>query len=181
MLANVGELPSELVDGLKAAADAGKGVLVAVGDNLPADLATFLPGLLRTLGASANFTYLRTHGVFAGTTYLTSNQVAGFIPQTGNVNLSWRYAAWGVRVRSNYHGRYINSFSAATPARNQYRYARTVTDLGFTWQWRPDVQVFWDISNLTNEPQAFYRFIPSQMERTIINGTTWTLGISGRF
>ena len=142
---------------------------------------TFLPGILRTLGASANFTYLRTHGVFAGTTYLNSNQVAGFIPQTGNLNFSWRYSAFGVRVRTNYHGRYINAFSAATPARNQYRYARTVTDLGFTWQLRPNTQLFWDIANLTNEPQAFYRFIPSQMERTIINGTTWTMGISGRF
>ena len=100
---------------------------------------------------------------------------------TGNANLSWRYRALGVRVRTNYHGSYINSFSAATPARNQYRYARTVTDLGFTWQLRPNTQLFWDIANLTNEPQAFYRFVPSQMERTIINGVTWTMGISGRF
>jgi len=142
---------------------------------------TFLPGLLRTLGFSANYTWLRTHGVFAGTTYLNTNQVAGFIPRTANANLSWRYRALGVRVRTNYHGSYINSFSAATPARNQYRYARTVTDLGFTWQLRPNTQLFWDISNLTNEPQAFYRFVPSQMERTIINGVTWTMGISGRF
>ena len=141
----------------------------------------FLPGLLRTLGFSANYTWLRTHGVFAGTTYLNTNQVAGFIPRTANANLSWRYRALGVRARTNYHGSYINSFSAATPARNQYRYARTVTDLGFTWQLRPNTQLFWDISNLTNEPQAFYRFVPSQMERTIINGVTWTMGISGRF
>ena len=143
---------------------------------------TFLPGILRTLGASANFTYLRTHGVFTGTTYLNSNQVAGFIPQTGNLNLSWRYKALGARVRTNYHGRYLNAFGGiTTPQRNQYRFARTVTDLGFTWQLRPNVQLFWDISNLTNERQAFYRFIPAQMERTIINGTTWTMGVSGRF
>ncbi len=142
---------------------------------------TFLPGLLRTISASANFTYLRAHGIFGATTYLSSGQVAGFIPQTGNLNLSWRYKALSVRVRTNYHGRYINAFSAASPARNQYRFARTVTDLGFTWQLRSRLQLFWDISNLTNEPQAFYRFIPSQMERTIINGTTWTMGVSGRF
>jgi hypothetical protein len=37
------------------------------------------------------------------------------------------------------------------------------------------------VSNLTNEPQAFYRGIPDQMERTIINGTSITLGITGRF
>ena len=142
---------------------------------------TFLPGLLRTLGLSANYTRLQTHGVFAGTTYLTTGQVAGFIPETANLNVSWRYRALGARVRTNYHGSYINSFSAATPARNQYRYSRTVTDLGFTWQLRPNTQLFWDIANVANEPQAFYRFVPSQMERTIINGVTWTMGVSGRF
>lgn len=46
VLANVGELPAELVRGIAQAADAGKGVLITVGDNLPPDLPTFLPGLL---------------------------------------------------------------------------------------------------------------------------------------
>ena len=141
----------------------------------------FLPGILRTLGASANFTYLRTHGVFGGTSYLGTYQVVGFIPQTGNLNVSWRYRALGVRVRTNYHGRYINAFNATSPARNEYRFARTVTDLGFTWQLRPNTQLFWDITNLTNEPQAFYRYVPSQMDVTKVNGTTWTMGMSGRF
>ncbi|MSU28551.1 MAG: hypothetical protein EXS27_11650 [Pedosphaera sp.] len=71
--------------------------------------------------------------------------------------------------------------NATAPARNEYRFARTVTDLGFTWQLRPNTQLFWDISNLTNEPQAFYRYIPSQRNVTKINGTTWTMGINGRF
>ena len=142
---------------------------------------TFLPGLLRTLGFSANGTYLRTHGVFAGTSYLASNQVQGFIPQTGNANLSWRYQAFGVRARANYHGRYINSFSAATAARNQYRFARTVTDLSFSYQLRAGTQLFCDVSNLTNEPQKFYRYVTTQTERTILNGTGITLGVSGRF
>jgi TonB-dependent receptor len=141
---------------------------------------TFLPGLLRTLGFSANYTYLRTHGVFAGTSYLTSNQVAGFIPQTGNMNLSWRYRAFSIRARANYHGRYINSFST-TPARNQYRFARTVTDLGFSYQLRANTQLFCDITNLTNEPQKYYRYVTTQTERIILNGTGVTLGLSGRF
>ena len=142
---------------------------------------TFLPGLLRTAAFSANYTYLRAQGNFGGTITLTSNQVPGFIPQTGNLNLSWRYKAFGARVRANYHGRYINAFNAAAPARNQYRFARTVTDLGFTFKLPRGMQLFLDVSNVTNEPQQFYRNLPSQMERTIINGTTISAGVSGRF
>ena len=143
---------------------------------------TFLPGLLRTIGFGANYTYLRTHGVFAGTTYLVSNQVAGFIPQTGNVNLSWRYKSFGVRARANYHVRYLNSFGGiTTPQRSQYRFARTVTDLSFSFQLSASTQLFCDISNLTNEPQKFYRFVTTQTERVLLNGTGVTFGISGRF
>ncbi len=46
VLANVGELPSDLLEGLSQAATAGKGILITVGDNLPSDPSTYLPGLL---------------------------------------------------------------------------------------------------------------------------------------
>ncbi len=46
LLANVGELPAELLRGLILATQLGKGLLVSVGDNLPVDLTTYLPGLL---------------------------------------------------------------------------------------------------------------------------------------
>ncbi len=46
VLANVGELPETLVQGLASAVESGKGLLVTVGDNLPADLPTFLSDLL---------------------------------------------------------------------------------------------------------------------------------------
>lgn len=46
VLANPGELPATLLTALQAAVDAGKGLLATVGDNLPADAAAWLPGLL---------------------------------------------------------------------------------------------------------------------------------------
>ncbi len=143
---------------------------------------TFLPGLLRTLAFSANYTYLRAEGNFGGAAALRTGQVAGFIPQTGNANLSWRWQRFGARIRANYHGRYLNAFGGITaPQRDQWRFARTVTDLGFTWRLRAGAELSLDVSNLTNEPQQFYRGVTSRMERTILNGTTLTLGVSGRF
>ena len=46
---------------------------------------------------------------------------------------------------------------------------------------RPSVTLTVDVSNLFNKPQAYYRGIPDQMQNTIINGTTMTFGVNGRF
>ena len=55
VLANVAELAPELAAGIEASVQAGKGLLLTVGDNLPADPASWLPGLLpvRVLGQRA--------------------------------------------------------------------------------------------------------------------------------
>ncbi|MEN9636643.1 MAG: hypothetical protein RL077_5047 [Verrucomicrobiota bacterium] len=142
---------------------------------------TFLPGLLKGLSALANFTVLNTHGDFGGTAKLTTGQVAGFIPRSGNASVSWRYRGFSTRVLVNYVSSYITSYSAASVGRNLYRFARTVTNVGFAYQVRPSLSFSCDINNLTNSPQAFYRGIPDQMQSTIIQGTTITMGVSGRF
>ena len=142
---------------------------------------TFLPGLLRTLSFSANYTYLMTHSISRGV-YRNTGQTAGFIPETGNLNLSWRYRALSVRVRTNYHGRYLTSFGGDTaPQRSIYRFARTVTDLGFSYRVRANAEVTCDISNMTNEPQKFYRGVSSQLQSLSLHGVGVTFGVSGRF
>ena len=142
---------------------------------------TFLPGLLKGLALAANYTVLETHGRFTGTTYLSTGQVAGFIPKTGNVNLSWRHRSFGARVLLNYNGDYISSYTAGSPGRNQYRYKRTIVDVGVSYQFTAKVGVSLDVSNLFNERLAWYRGIPDQMERTHILGTTLNVGLTGRF
>ncbi|MBL9213730.1 MAG: TonB-dependent receptor [Opitutaceae bacterium] len=142
---------------------------------------TFLPGLLRGLGFAANYTYLETNGNFGGAANLGTGQVAGFIPKTGNVSLSWRHRGFSARVLVNYTGAYINAYTAASVGRNQYRYERTIVNLGLSYQLTPALSFNCDVSNLFNEPVAFYRGIPDQMERTLITGTTINFGVSGRF
>ena len=107
--------------------------------------------------------------------------MAGFIPRTGNLSLTWRYARFSARVLYNYTGDYINSYSATSPARNQYRFARSTINVGASYRFRPALSLFVDVTNLTNEPQRLYRGNPDQMSSTIINGTTITFGVNGRF
>ncbi|MBI4623369.1 MAG: TonB-dependent receptor, partial [Verrucomicrobia bacterium] len=133
---------------------------------------TFLPGLLKGLSFSANYTSLDTHGDFGGTVTRSTGQVAGFIPKTGNLSVSWRHRAISARVRINYTGDYIAAYTAASLGRNQYRFKRTIVDVGGSYQFNPKYSLTLDISNLFNEPVSFYRGIPDQMERTLITGTT---------
>jgi TonB-dependent receptor len=61
---------------------------------------TFLPGFLKGLGLSANYTYLETHGDWASET----GEVPDFKPRTGNLSFSWRHRGFGARVNLNYTG-----------------------------------------------------------------------------
>ena len=142
---------------------------------------TFLPGLLKGLAFSANFTAIETHGDFGGTVSRETNQVAGFIPRMGNVTLSWRHGKFSTRLLSNYTGDYITNYTAATVGRNIYRFDYTMINLGAAYQLRPWLQLTVDIQNLGNEAQRHYRGIRDQLQSVVINGTTWTFGVNGRF
>ena len=141
---------------------------------------SFLPGWLKGLGASANFTYLTTEGDYGETAVRSTSEVADFIPKTGNASLYYNYRGFGVRVLVNYTGEYLEDFSD-TAARLRYRMSRTVVNLGLSYQLRPQMTLFCDISNLFDEPQRFYRYRPSQIERYTYNNPAITFGISGRF
>lgn len=142
---------------------------------------TFLPGWLRGLAVSGNYTLLDTHGDFGGRTQLSSGQVAGFIPRTANAALSWRHRAFSVRYLFNFTGDYLQTYSPASLGRNLYRFSRTIQNLGFAWQVRPELNLTCDIDNLANEPQRRYRGIPDQLQAHNLTGTTVTVGVSGRF
>ncbi len=142
---------------------------------------TFLPGFLKGLSAQANFSVINTHGNFGGRTNLSTGQVAGFIPRSGNLSVSWRHRGFSTRVLVNHASEYITTYSAASAGRNLYRFPRTATNVGFGYQVRPTLNFSCDVTNLTNEPQASYRGIPDQLQQRILQGTSITFGVSGRF
>ena len=142
---------------------------------------TFLPGLLKGFSGSANYTILNAHGNFGGASYQGTGQVAGFIPRSGNASLSWRHRGFSTRVLYNFTGAHIASYSATSPALNLYRYERNTVNLGLAYQVRPSLTLTCDISNLFNEPQRLYVWIPDRLQDTIINFVTITFGVSGRF
>ena len=142
---------------------------------------TFLPGLLKGLAASANYTRLVTHGDYGGTTYLTSREVAGFIPYSANASLSWRYRQFSTRVLYNFTGEHITTYNAASPALNIYRQSNKTVNLGLAYQVRPALSLSFDVANLFNEPQVLSRGYKTRTQRTLYNFVTITAGVNGRF
>ena len=140
----------------------------------------FLPGLLRGLAGSFNYTWIDTHGLYGGTTYLTRSQVQGFIPHAANASLSWRYRKFSTRVLYNFTGEYITSYNAS-PALRLYRLSYKSVNLGLAYQLRPAIGLSLDVANLFNEPQVFYRGFKDRTQRTLINFVTITAGVNGRF
>ncbi len=142
---------------------------------------TFLPGLLKGLGATANFTALEAHGDFGGTDSLQTNEVAGFVPRMANLSLFWRYRGFSSRVIVNYTGDYITDYTKGSAGLNRYLYSRTVVNAGIGYQMNPSLTFSIDVNNIANAPQRAYRGIRDQMQFTLFGGTTITAGINGRF
>jgi len=142
---------------------------------------TFLPGLLKGLSLSVNYTLLDTSGDFGGSVQRTTGQVPGFIPRSGNISLGWRHRSFSARVTANRVGDYIRNFTAIGSGANLYTEARTVVNAGVAYQWRPAIGFTLDVGNVFNEGQRWYRGIPDQMAQMYIPGTTVTVGVSGRF
>ena len=142
---------------------------------------TFLPGLLKGLGTSANLTLLDSHGNFGGSATKSSREVPELVPRTANLSVFWRYRGFTSRVIVSYTSSYLIDYAEGTPARNRYIFERTVVNAGIGYQLRPAVTLSLDVSNLTDAPQRAYRGIRDQMQFTLFGGTTITAGINGRF
>ena len=142
---------------------------------------TFLPGLLKGLAGSFNYTWIDTHGMYDGTVYLTRHEVPGFIPYAANASLSWRYRKFSARILYNFTGEHITAYNATSPALHLYRFSMKTVNVGVGYQVSPSLGFSFDVANLFNEPQAFYRGFKSRSQRTLYNFVTVTAGVNGRF
>ena len=142
---------------------------------------TFLPGALKGLAASFNYSWTDQHGLRDGTRYLTRRDIANFIPHAANASLNWRYHKFSARALYNFTGENCTSFNANNPALSQFRYSMKTLNLGFGYQQRGNLGFTLDASNVLNEPQRWYVGYKDRMRRTTINFVTVTAGVNGRF
>jgi len=142
---------------------------------------TFLPGLLKGLTLSANYTAIRTDGDFGGTVTKKGNDIPGFVPRTGNIRLLYNYKKFGVSTAVNYTSKHIVGFSAIGSTANYYRKDLTTYNVGATYRILPDVTLYVDVVNVTEVGAERYTYYESRT-RSLWNGAmTVSFGISGQF
>jgi TonB-dependent receptor len=142
---------------------------------------TSLPGLLKGLSGSVNYTMIQTRGNFGSTTNISGREVVGFIPKAANAMLSWRYKKFSTRLLYNWTSDYIVEYSAATVGRNRWRASFDTLNVGLAYQLRPSAQLTLDVSNLLNAYQEIYRGFRNQPSTINYNFVTINVGLNGRF
>jgi len=140
----------------------------------------FLPGALKGLELSANFTYLTTQGDFGGTDIRRNNEVPGFIPKVGNVSLAYNYGRIGTRVTYNYTSDYLRTFNAS-PALQLYSKELETLMLGVSFRWKPGMSFSVDVSNLFAARRKAYRFTSSRIAEVNLPNQAISFGINGHF
>ncbi len=140
---------------------------------------TFLPGFWRGFGFSANYTQLSTKGDYG--TSIATTQVAGFVPKTANVALSYLGYGWNIRLNGVWRDTYLVTASA-NPALLRYQEPKLQINLKTKYTFTPRVSVFCDVENLNKSPiTETYLGTKDRPAETRIVVAKVVAGVMGRF
>ncbi|MBI5769816.1 MAG: TonB-dependent receptor [Verrucomicrobia bacterium] len=140
---------------------------------------TFLPGFWRGFGFYANYTRLLTRGDYGGTTVTT--QVAGFVPKTGNVALTYLGHGFNLRLNAVWRSEYLvtNSTNIASVV---YQEPKLQINFKSRYQFTRNTAVFCDIENLNKSPiTETWVGNKDRPNQTRIVVAKVVAGVSGRF
>ena len=140
---------------------------------------TFLPGFWRGFGAYANYTKLETRGDYGGTTVTTT--VAGFVPKTGNLALTYLGHGFNLRLNAVWRSEYLvtNSTNAAAVV---YQEPKLQLNFKSRYQVTRTTSVFCDIENLNHSPiTETWVGSKDRPNQTRIVVAKIVAGVSGRF
>ncbi len=140
---------------------------------------TFLPGFGRGFGFYANYTRLLTKGDYGGTT--VTSTVAGMVPKTGNVALT--YLGYGLNLRLNavWRSEYLVT-NSANPALLVYQEPKLQVNLKTRYNLSRTTSIFCDIENLNKSPiTETWAGSKDRPTQTRIVVAKVVAGVSGRF
>ena len=141
---------------------------------------SFLPGALKGLTVSANYTYQRTKGRFTGATVLNTRQVPGIIPRLFNARLLYNYKKLGASFDASFQGDHAIVFST-TAGVSRFRSDLLRYNAGLTWRLRPDATLFLNFANITEEGPEQYFVHESRVRTRNISPSAIKFGVTGQF
>lgn len=141
---------------------------------------SFLPGALKGLTFSANYTYQRTQGNFGGTVPRQTNQVEGFVPRLANARLQYVYKKFGASFDATFKGQYLVIYSATAGA-SRFQADLLRYNAGVTYRIRPDATLFLNVDNISAEgPEQFFVY-EDRISQKLGAPTAIKFGITGQF
>lgn len=126
---------------------------------------TFLPGFASGFGVYANYTYTWSEARLTsegGTPRKVS--LPGQAADVANFALSYEKYGFSGRISLNYSGEFIEEIRETSDS-DRYYDRRSQIDLSLSQQVNPNIQVFADFVNLTNEPLRFYNGVSNRPEQ----------------
>jgi outer membrane receptor protein involved in Fe transport len=140
---------------------------------------SFLPGALRGFTLLANYTHLRATGDY-GQDSGGPGGLVGFVPHTANLRLSYNYRWFAPYLQWSYVGRTLGSFNVL-PQMQTNRLERRIVNAGLSLRLPRQLEFFFDVANLFDEPQRTAHFVTGTRISTIYNGPFISFGLNGRF
>lgn len=138
---------------------------------------TFLPKPFNGLGLFANYTTLKTSGVYAE----GARALAGFVPKTANAGASFRWRKVEARASWRYTSAYLRSYNANIYAQSSFRPVENI-DLSLQYKFSPRFSFYVDAINITNKwPQNFTGTDEGRVTFADNYGVRYNIGITGRF
>ncbi|HEY0968554.1 MAG TPA: TonB-dependent receptor [Opitutaceae bacterium] len=151
----------------------------------------FLPGLFSGLGVTANATYVKMSDQDIFLTSVGGGD--GTSEWSGNFILRYKYRRFNAQISTTYTDDTARAVSgvtysatgerivAAAGPRYNYTKARATIGLNMGYEITRYASVFLNVGNLTNEPQTRYEVREDILQRDGDYGTTFNLGVKGRF
>lgn len=118
---------------------------------------TFLPGILKSFGLNANYTYTRSSADIPGRGRDgVDSPIPEQTPQAGNIGLFFDRGPLSLRVGGNYSGSFVSTINAISPEADTRTRARFQVDASGSYQLRPGMKLFGEFINLSNTPLRAY-------------------------
>lgn len=142
---------------------------------------TFLPGWLRNTGMDVNFTYSPSDG---GNRDLAGNKVPfqDNSKESGNLVFWYEDSKFQARVAGNYRSkRAVSEDFSGIKGMEVYQAPTKYVDASLSYKVTPNIQVFLQGENLTNEHERYYLVWPSQVAHTTEFERRYMLGVRANF
>ena len=143
----------------------------------------FLPGLLRNVGLYANYTLTQS----SVETILNEDGEArddinlpGTAEHTFNASVSYETEKFNARLSLNYTSDYLDELGEVAFF-DRYYDSQTFVDANINYTITPNVRIFMEANNLTNQPLRYYQGIQSRMMQEEFYDVRFNAGIKVDF